>query len=278
MAVDGPRDQGLAGAALAAYEHGGLGVGHGVDHVEYLQHAVIAADDVFHAETEVELGLQRSVLFDDPLLVEGPLHGQQQFFVDQRLGQEVEGPQPNGVDCGLHRAVAGDHDDVGGGPDLAAMRQQIETVVGPQANVGQHQVVGLPLDGREALGKAGGGIDGVALIAKPVGHRGQQVAVVVDQQQRTELFHNEHPGEKWTGAFRVQHRAATEGRSGRSGKRRLSSFPSEGPRSVTIVPAATAGVCRMQKIHTVVEYLRYRADKVKTGMLRDEGGGRRDKG
>ena len=57
-AVDGPGDHRLAGAALAGDEHGGAGVGDAVDHVVDLQHAAVVADDVFHAEAEIELRLQ----------------------------------------------------------------------------------------------------------------------------------------------------------------------------------------------------------------------------
>ena len=57
-AVDGPRDHRLARAALAGDQHGGPGVGDAVDDVVDLQHAVVVADDVFHAEAEVELGLE----------------------------------------------------------------------------------------------------------------------------------------------------------------------------------------------------------------------------
>ena len=189
-AVDGPGNQRLAGAAFAGDQHGGLGVGHGVDHVEDFQHAMIVADDVLHAEAQVELGLERLVLLDHLLLVERPLDGHQQLFVDQRLGQEVEGPEADGLDRGLDCAIAGDHDHGRGGTILAAMGQQIETVVVAQPNIGQHQIVGLAIDGRPAFGEGGRGVDGIALIAEPVGHRSQHVAVVVDQQQRSQLFHS----------------------------------------------------------------------------------------
>ena len=49
-----------------------LRVGHGVDHVEDLQHAVVVPDDVLHAEAQIELGLQGLVLLDDLLLVRAP--------------------------------------------------------------------------------------------------------------------------------------------------------------------------------------------------------------
>ena len=62
--MDRPGDQRLAGAAFAGDQHRGLGVGHAVDHVEHLEHAVIVADDVLQAEAQVELRLEVLVLFE----------------------------------------------------------------------------------------------------------------------------------------------------------------------------------------------------------------------
>ncbi len=90
--MDRPGDHRLARAALAGDEHGGAGVGHAVDHVEDLQHAVVVADDVLHAEAKIELGLERLVFLDHLALVQGPLDGHLELFVDQRLGEEVERP------------------------------------------------------------------------------------------------------------------------------------------------------------------------------------------
>ena len=72
---------------------------------------------------------------------------------------------------------------------LAAMGEEVEAVAVAQADVGQHQVVGFAVHGGEALGKAGRPCRWLALLAEPVGHRGQHVAIVVDQQQRSQLFH-----------------------------------------------------------------------------------------
>ena len=128
------------------------------------------------------------------LLVQRPLDGQLQFFVDQRLGEEVEGAQADGFDGRLDRAVAGDHDDGRGRLLLAAIGQHVEAVVVAQADVGQHQVVGLAIDGRGGLGQAGRRVGLVALVAEPVGHRGQQMPIVVHQEQRAALLHAKHPG------------------------------------------------------------------------------------
>ena len=194
--MDRPGDHRLAGAALAGDQHGGAGVGHAVDHVVDLQHAVVVADDVLHAEAEIELGLERLVLFDHLALVQGPLDGHLQLFVDQRLGEEVEGPQADRLDGRLDRAVAGDHDHGRVRLLLAAMGQQVEAVAVAQADVDQHQVVGLAIDGGDAFGQAGGRIGLVALLAEPVGHRGRARA---DRRRPTgawpALLHASHPAD-----------------------------------------------------------------------------------
>ena len=90
--MNSPGNERLAGAAFAGDQHRGLGVGHGVDHVENAAHAVVVADDIFHAEAQVELGIEILVFFDHGLLVEGPFDGHFQLVVDQRLGEEIERP------------------------------------------------------------------------------------------------------------------------------------------------------------------------------------------
>ena len=180
-AMDRPGDERLAGAALAGNQHGGLGVGHALDHVVDPQHAVVVADDVLQAETHVELGLEVAVLFQDLALVESPLDGQLQLFVDQRLGEEIEGPRADRLDRRLDRPVAGNQDHGRGGMVPAAMGEDVEAVAVAQADVGQDHVVGLAGEGREGFGPAGGGIDLIALLAEPFGHRGQDVPVVIDQ-------------------------------------------------------------------------------------------------
>ena len=178
--VDRSGDERLAGAALAGDQDGGLGVGHALDHVEDPQHAVVVADDVLQAESHVELGLEIAVLFEDLALVEGPLDGHLQLFVDQGLGEEIEGPGADGLDGGLDGAVAGDHDDGGGRVMLPAMGEDVEPVTVAEADVGQDHVVRLAAQGGEGLGAAGGGLHLVALLAEPFGHRGQHVPIVID--------------------------------------------------------------------------------------------------
>ena len=110
-----------------------------------------------------------------------------QLFVDQRLGQEVEGAEADGLDRRLDRAVAGNHDDGGGGLVLAAMGQQIEAVAVAQPDIHQHEVVGLAVDGRMPSAR----LVAVSVgnpVAEPIGHRAQHVTVVVHQQKRSRCF------------------------------------------------------------------------------------------
>jgi hypothetical protein len=128
-------------------------------------------------------------MFQHLALVECPLDGQVQFFVDERLGEKVEGPEADGLDGRLDRAVAGDHDDGGGGLFLAAIGQHVEAVVGAEADVHQHQVVGLPVDGRVGLDQGGRGVGVVALLAQPIGHRGEDLPIVIHQKKRAAGLH-----------------------------------------------------------------------------------------
>ena len=109
------------------------------------------------------------------------------------LVRKSKAPRRIASTADFDRAVAGDHDDGGGRLLLAAVGQQIEAVVVAQADIDQHQIVGLAVDGGDALGQAGGRIGLVALLAEPVGHRGQHVAIVVHQQQCAALLHAKHP-------------------------------------------------------------------------------------
>ena len=134
-----------------------------------------------HAEPQIELGFERLVFFQYLTLIECPLDGHEQFLVDQRLGQEIEGPESYGLDRRLDGAVAGNHDDRSGGAILATMGQQVKTVALAQADIDQRQIVGLSLDGGHCLGQARHRVGGIALFAEPVGHRTEQMAVVVYQ-------------------------------------------------------------------------------------------------
>ena len=130
------------------------------------------------------------ILFEHFALVEGPLDRHLQFFVDQRLGEEIERAGANRFDGRFDGAVAGEQDHGRVRMMLAAMGQDVEAVAVGQADVGQHEVVRLAIDGRHCRGPIGGDVDPIALLAQPIGHRFQHVPIVVDQQQQR-LLHCE---------------------------------------------------------------------------------------
>ncbi len=131
----------------------------------------------------VELAFELVVFFDDLPLAEGPLDGHQQFVVDQRLGQVVEGAGAEGFHGGVGVAVAGHQDDLGGRIVAADLLQEVEAVAVLEADIDQHEVVGLLTELEARVGDARGSVDLETLAAEPVGHRLQQASIVVDQQQ-----------------------------------------------------------------------------------------------
>ena len=127
----------FAGAAFAGNQHGGLGVGHGFDHVEHALHAVIVPHDVFDAESQIELRFQVFVFFEHFALIQCAADGDFQFFVDQRLGEQIERPGPNRFDRRFDRAVAGDQNHRRGGVFLAGVRQHFKAIVVGQSDIDQ---------------------------------------------------------------------------------------------------------------------------------------------
>ncbi len=89
---------------------------------------MVVADDVLQAVAQIELGLEVLVLFQHLALVQGPLDRHFQLFVDQRLGEEIEGSRADRLDRRVHRAVAGDHDHRRGRLLLPAVGQHVEAV------------------------------------------------------------------------------------------------------------------------------------------------------
>ncbi len=145
---------------------------------------------------------QHAVLFDDLVLIQRPLDGHLQFLVDQRLGEEIEGPEADRLDGRFDGAVAGDHDDGAGRLLLPAVGKDVESVVRAEADVDQRQVVGLPLHGRGGLGHIARRVGLVSLAAEPVGHRGRQMSIVVHQEQSAALLHRNTRG--WNAATGLQ--------------------------------------------------------------------------
>ncbi len=182
-AVDGPGDHALAGAAFAGDQDGRPRVGHAGDHLEYFEHPRVAADDVVHAVTAIELRAQVVVLLLHAPLRQGPLDRHQQLVVDERLGDVVERTGVDRFDRAVGRAVAGHEDDLRAGPVAAALLQQVEAVAVAEPHVGQHELVGAAAQSLQRIGVSRRRVELEALAAKPVGHRLEHVAVVVNNEQ-----------------------------------------------------------------------------------------------
>jgi hypothetical protein len=69
------------------------------------------------------------------------------------------------------------------------MVQQIETIVGAQADVGQYEVVRFVIDRGDPLGQACGRIGWITLVGEPVGHGVEDLTIVIHQKKRSALFH-----------------------------------------------------------------------------------------
>jgi hypothetical protein len=181
-AVNGPGDQRFAGAAFAGDQYRGASIGDAVDYVEHLAHAHIVSHDVLHAKPQVELRLEVLVFFQNLPLIESPLDRHFEFFVDQRLGEQVERPGADPLDGGFHGTVAGDQYDRRLRPMLPAVGQDVKPIAIGESDVGQHQIVWLLGERLNRRGITPGRVEQIALLTQPIGHRFEYMAVVVHQQ------------------------------------------------------------------------------------------------
>ncbi len=110
--VDRPGGDRLSGPGLAEDQHRRPRVRHAFDQVEHLGHLVVAWPMMFEIPNfSIELLLELAVLFHDPLLAHGPPDREVQLVVDDRLGQVVEGPDPDRLRPRFDRPVAGQQND-----------------------------------------------------------------------------------------------------------------------------------------------------------------------
>ena len=185
--VDGDGQQFLAGAALAADEHGGVGLGHQPCPRQQLLHHRAAADDVLpplaavlHLADHAAGGLQ------------GLFHLAQQVRALDGLGQEREHALPGR----LHRLGDG---TMGGDDDhrhrlvLPPQRlEQRQAVDAGHAQVGEHHVRLEGGEGRQGLLAALGRRHLVALALQTQPPQTEQVDLVVYQQYLVSLPRHGH--------------------------------------------------------------------------------------
>ena len=181
--MNGLGDQLLAGARFAGNENVGTRRRREPDQVEHLPHRFRLSDDVRVGVLLRQLRFQPLVFLRQPALLERLVHGENYFFVLERLGDVVEGTMLHGLDGPVDRGVGGDHDD---------WQIRIGDADGPErvdaADAGQHDVQDHQIDSvvgvehRERFFAAGGHGHVEAFAAK---HRVEDVAkdfLVVNDQ------------------------------------------------------------------------------------------------
>ena len=102
--MDGAGDHAFARAAFASHEHRGPRVGDTADHFKYFEHPGVAADNVVHAVSAIELGAEVVVFLSYRSLRNGSLDRHQQLVVDERLGDVIECAGANGFDCPVRQS------------------------------------------------------------------------------------------------------------------------------------------------------------------------------
>ena len=156
VVVDGAGDQLLAGAGLAADEHGRVALGHLADHAEHPLQRVAGADDLVEVVVLLLLVAQVVELVAEALQLERLLDLDLHLLDLERLLDVVEGPVLHRLDRGRHRAEGGHQDHRRGRVGGAGGAQHVEAVGAAHAQVADHDVevaVVQPLDGGVAVGR-----------------------------------------------------------------------------------------------------------------------------
>src|SRR5712691_4740111 len=136
-----PRDQLLAGAALALDQHGRDGIRGIRDLLVDGQHAGGPADDPFRRHVAVRLGRHRR-----RIARERTRDGRAHLRDVERLADVVEGPRAYRLDGGLERAEAADQHDLARGAGLLERLEDIEPRLGPiQVDVRNHEIELVPV-------------------------------------------------------------------------------------------------------------------------------------
>ena len=148
LLVDRPRDQLLAGPALAGDEDIGLGPRHLPDHLVDVLHRRAVADDHREVQAAPELPFELLLLVLDRPQPDGLGQRLQQFVLVEGLGNEVVGPLVHGLTAVSVDAKAEIMITTGSGGCRLQARRTSTTRDVPQAHVAQQQVVAALLDQR----------------------------------------------------------------------------------------------------------------------------------
>ena len=140
--VDRPRHQLLARAGLAEDQHRADRLRHVADQLEDVVHPRALAQDGVERELLVQLLAQLRHLVLQRPLAQGALDHQPEVLQVDRLGEEVDGPQPHRLHGLLDGAEARGDDHVGRQPALLHLLEQLQAVDPRHLQVGDDHAVG----------------------------------------------------------------------------------------------------------------------------------------
>ena len=170
LMVDGPRDQLLAGSALAGDQDGGRRPGDLRDQAVELLDRGMPTDDLVEVVRARQLGAQECDLALERPALEGASRKRQELVLLEGLGQIVEGAELHGGHCGAHGLHGGDEDHLDALVERLDALEHLDTVHPGQSDVEQDEV---DRGGPDDVERAGA-----------VGHVDDFVVVLEDQPKR----------------------------------------------------------------------------------------------
>ena len=177
------RHQLLAGARLAADQHGEVGLRDLPDRLEHRAHARPAAHQVPHAELALDARAQQAVLARELRALERAPDDQADLVVVEGLRDVVLGAELHRLDRDLLAAVRGDHHDRRLGLALARAAHHVEAGGAvAEREVGQHEVELAALELGERIRAALALHHLVALAAEQAGERQPDARLVLHHQ------------------------------------------------------------------------------------------------
>ena len=189
VAVDGARDELLAGTALAEQQHRRGRRRRPLDGVPDLpqRHAL-----AHHLVARLDGALERAVLVHEPGLVESVPDRHEHALAGERLFDEVERAELGRLDGGAHGPVARNDDHGQRLVDLPDLLQRFEPVLPAHLDVEEHEVGRLALDERQRLGAARRLLHVVPLVLEDHPDRPADLRLVVHHHDAS--FHLLCPG------------------------------------------------------------------------------------
>src|SRR5262249_37409280 len=193
MGVDRVGDDLLPGPALALDEDRRLARGRGLDHRPDALDRLGLPDQLMDAAGERELLFEAFLPGDEPAALEGLADQVEDLVGGEGLRHVVVGAALDRVDGGRDRALAGDDDHLGRGPALLHAVEQLEARDAWQREVGEDDLVLLPLELGDRLDRVLRGLDDVAVGRERDSQRLADRRLVIDDEQSALPPHGELP-------------------------------------------------------------------------------------